>query len=67
MSEIAPSRDRVKLARKLASLYTAAVALAATVEEVEGRQPDLSVELRGSTFSVRAGNVKYGSKQSDGL
>lgn len=61
-SEAAPSKDRIKLARKLAAVYVAAVALQSALEEVEGQMPDVSVELKGSTFSVRAGNIRYGSK-----
>lgn len=62
MSEPAPSKDRLKLARKLAALYSAAVALQSAVEEVSGTQPTVKMTLEGGGFSVSAGSVKFGAK-----
>lgn len=67
MSEkITASKDKLKLARKLSALYSAAVALSSAIEEIENRTPSISVKLEGDTFSVSAGNIRFGSK-FDGL
>jgi len=64
VSKSTDAKDRAKLARRHAAVYKACVDLASLVEEIEGHQPAVKVELAGDGFTVSAGRQRFGAKSS---